>query len=222
MFEMAPTRPPGSVVLTDLRAKLRYTQEEMAQALGLKRGTYKNYEYIIDPPDDLLAQVRAMVSQMRPTAAAPTGRLRVIGSAGAGPIPASESDEDLMYVPVQFAREDYQGLVLGQDALSMWPYLHPGDTLIFKASATPRAGKIVAVRLAGESMPVVKKMTVEAGRLALVSLNPSYPHPDIEGATMLGVLAGIISADNRVQIGPEDAGLSETDIESYFRSRLPT
>lgn len=197
------------------------TQAELADQLGMSRGTYKNYEYQQAPSDEMLEKVASISGAMKPLVPARSAKLRVVGSVGAGPVPLSEIDEYGIYVPIEFAQPDYQGLVLGSDAISMWPYLQPGDTLVAKPSSTPRAGKWVLVRLGNDLTPVVKKMEVHKGALILRSLNPASESPSIDGATMLGVVTGLISADGRMKIGPEDSGIDERYMELHLGSRLP-
>lgn len=225
MWTVAANTPSQEALeLVSIRKKLRLKQREMADALGVGFDRYRNMEYR-HPTKEALDAARFMLAKdqpigllgLRPTA---TGKLRVLGSVGAGPGPEYARDDWEMYVPVEFSRDDYGGLTVPPDATSMLPTIHPGDTLIFKVQPVPKLNKILAVRLPGDTYPVVKKCVYKDGKLTLRSLNPEFPDLAIDGGEVLGYLVGIISVDYTIRIGPEDSGIDERFVEDHMRSRL--
>lgn len=211
----------ASIELKTIRKKLKMTQAQMGEALGFKdRGTYKNYEYTQSPTPAMLQTARRMADGLRPLSAIPTGPIEVLGAIGANTKgPDSEPDADEMQVPIAFAREDYKGVPVPAGEFSMVPYIHPGDTLIFKKGS--KMDKFVAVRLDGETLPVCKKLTVSKGKPIFKSMGKGYAEIDASNHQVLGYLVGIVSADMTLIIGPDDRGYNEASIREAIGSRLP-
>lgn len=202
-----------------IRERLRFSQQEFAERLGLSFTTYRNYEYR-KPPPALLEKARTMLRGLETLTAAPSGvipRLGAIGANTRGPIYAG--DDGQMEVPIRFARPEYTGVSVQANEYSMLPYIQPGDTLVFKKGS--RMDRFVAVRLQGETLPVCKKLTIDAGRAVLRSTNPDYEDIPAEGHEILGYCVGIIPADDRLSIGPDDAGISENYLRDLLSARLP-
>lgn len=207
------------------KRELRLTQEEMAAALGLSYGQYRNYEYRPDQelPPDLLAKLRKMGYQksrqapMLPVAPGLSGTIKLVGSVAAG-FETNTTHEGLVYVPIEFARDYYSACICDGD--SMMPILHHGDTLIFKDQARPISRLPFAVRYESDNSVVVKEMTYKDNYWYLRSWNPLFEDRPLEGGQLLGYLVGIISRDGAFKIGPVEEGLSLNRIEDFLRGRL--
>lgn len=223
MWDVAANTPSqASQELRSIREKLRLKQHELAAMLEVPFDRYRNYEYRNVPERvlDLARDILVRANGLRGVRQAPTGKLKVLGSTGAGDSPIYEPDEDFIFVPIEFVRNEYGATTVEANQFSMLPYIHPGDTLIFKRTDTPKLDKIIAVRLRGETESVVKKCTLVERRLVLRSYNPDYPDIPIDGSTVLGYLTGIVGVDGAFRLGPEDGGIDESYIESQLRSRL--
>lgn len=219
----ANTPTKWAIELKEIRERLRLKQREMAESLGVPFDRYRNYEYR-NPPSKVLDNAREMVAKessgfysLKPR---PTGKLRVLGSIGAGDAPDYEPDDHWIFVPIEYVREDFGAISIMPDGFSMLPYLHPGDILIFKRTDVPKLGKIIAVRLPGEVLPVAKKCVLKDGKPTLHSFNEDYPDIPIDGARILGYLTGIVAGDGSLRLGPEEAGIDERFIDSQLRARL--
>jgi len=184
------------------REGLRLKQFEIADQLGIKRSYYANLESGQSIPEriyqkllmmgfDRAAPVGGKVFTLR---AQPTAQIKIYGAVSAGDGHTGEIDDHYMDVPVEFARQDYAGLIA--DGMSMFPLIAPGDTLIFCDHVAPKLGYIFAVELPGGEW-VVKQLAEKDGEIVLRSLNPHYD--DIHGPYRLGgFLVGVIHDD-----GPE-------------------
>lgn len=86
-----PSREASELV--EIREKLRFSQQEFAQRLGLSFTTYRNYEYR-KPPHALLEKARTMMRGLETLTAAPSGAIPRLGAIGAntrGPISYARS-----------------------------------------------------------------------------------------------------------------------------------
>ena len=193
--------------------------------LEMSLGAFNNYLYR-DPPEWLLKKAEryyAMAMNIgSPLSSTGEGLLRVVASVGAGGHPDSQRDEEPLHVPIEFSHPDYRGMVIEQSGSSMMPYLHPGDTIVLKPQLIVKLGKFMVIR--NDSSPTelfVKKAEFNGDRFIFKSLNPK--HDDIvgDGYSLVGLVVGIISADQSIKIGPIDVGIDEDFIHSQLRSRLP-
>lgn len=227
IWSVAADTPKESQQLKAIREELRLTQSEMGATFGLSRAQYKNYEYQVRPPDDMLRTARLMLAEFQSRGGLRTLRpmqmasIPVFGSAGAGSPPTSSRDSGEVFVPIEFFQPDYHGIVLEPDALSMLPYLHPGDTLIFKDTEQAKAGKIMAINPGDGELPIVKKIRYGESGIILHSFNAEFPDVPLAGGRVLGFLVGLIGLNQDFRVGPEDSGLTEHHIEELFRARIP-
>jgi phage repressor protein C with HTH and peptisase S24 domain len=128
------------------------------------------------------------------TKAEPTGKLKIYGAISAGLGNTSSIDAVEMDVPIQFARDDYGGLII--EGNSMEPFLRPSDVAIFRDWYAEKPGHVVAAQL-GTGEYVAKFMDTTRHGYRLRSFNPEYPDI-LDNFRILGFLVGYIRDD-----GPE-------------------
>lgn len=213
----------SSVEIASLRKRLRMNQREMAEALGVGFTTYHNWEYKNAPPEDALDKARSMVEGLgEARARGDKVKIPILGYVGAGDDrPMGDGEREGIYVSSVFADRGYSASVLGADSVSMLPYLHPGDTAIFKPWSIPKVGFVIAAKLPEQPEAVVKELIYLNGVLTLRSFNPEVPDIVQAGMQMVGYLVGFESPDGRVRIGPEEGGITRGFLDHTFRSRLP-
>lgn len=216
MSETYPSK--DALELVEIRKHLRFSQAKFAQLLGLGFATYKNYEYR-DVPPEVMKKARSMRGDGMVELTGQTGTIQKLGAIGANLHgPGYQGDDDEMIVPIAFARPDYKGVPVPSGEYSMLPFIQPGDTLVFKGGS--KLHMFVAARLQGETLPVCKKLTTEAGRAVLRSMNPDYADIPADGHEIVGYLVGIIPADSPLIIGPYDEGLNDITIKTLLNGRL--
>jgi transcriptional regulator with XRE-family HTH domain len=126
----------------------------------------------------------------------PTGRLRVVGAASAGPGNGDHPDYDeLEGVPIELCRADYIGMSVQGD--SMIPLLLPGDVAVFCEHHVEKYGYVWLIRKPDATV-AVKRLVFDDTKVTIESLNPSYAVEDASGIELLGFLVGIWRTD-----GPE-------------------
>lgn len=199
----------------------------MARELGVSRTRYVNWEngpYGPNPDiqpklterlDDLERMHSGGLARLKGQA---QGKLKMFGNVGAGSEPYHGDSEGEMDVPIEFAAEDFGGLVCEGD--SMLPYLHPGDTLVFLNCTQARLNKLFAVRPTKGGYPLVKRLVYEDGKWLLRSFNVRHKDLPLEDYTLLGYLAGFISGDGHIKVGPIRDGITETFLLERFQTRI--
>jgi transcriptional regulator with XRE-family HTH domain len=194
---------------------------KIARALGIDPSWFREgpdeltVEYVAPGPNSIVAERRAQY--MPSTEAKGTVPIPVIGAIGAGEESGSDEEPRVLYVPAEFAGQDHGAFPL--EGNSMLPYLHPGDTLIFKLTYQPRIGRVNAVICPGDSKPVAKQVALRDGDLRIESFNDAYEAVASDGVRFLGFLIGI-DGDN-LRMGPIWDGIGKDYIERELRSRLP-
>ena len=207
-----------------LKGESFYNALNIGEALGLE--AFLNYLYR-EPPPWLIRKAEAYrerfhgpdVLQLKSTG---EGKLKVVGSVGAGGHPDWQGDDNELDVPIEFSKLDWRGFTIDQAGSSMMPYLHPGDTIVLKPQLIVRIGKFMVIR--NESRPTelyVKKAEFIDDRFVFKSLNPKHEDIVADGYSLVGLVVGIISADQSIKIGPIDNGIDEEFMEFQFLSRLP-
>ena len=193
--------------LRDIRERIGISQKSMAELLLGKeahRSTYANWENdTASVPLTILEKARALDRQRVILAgvggpnfgsltAEDSGRVKIYGGVLAGTGNASSIDALELDVPIQFARDDYGGMVVQGD--SMLPLLAPGDTVIFRDWTQPKAGYVFAAKIVDgpdKGNWVVKLLAIHNDRFVLRSLNGEYE--DVFGPFQLaGFLVGIV------------------------------
>ena len=218
-------RPESADRLAQWRRGLtpKLSQQKLAEKLGLKRTTYASYEERIPIPGEIQDRLKALgfdaEEGLTPLRGRLRGKLKVYGSIGAGDTPQTESDFEVLDVPAEFDQPDFGGLTCEGD--SMMPYIHPGDSLVFRNESRPRRGMVFAIRKVGESYPCVKEIGYLNGDWWLVPWNPKHEKALLGNAAVLGVLVGIISKDETLKMGPVPDGMDQEYIVRKLMNRLP-
>lgn len=218
------------------------TQEQVADRIGKSASSVRGYEKgegqiwrhpeLINALAEALGVTAAFLfgglgqtwfegegPRFRSVEALPQAQIRRLGYIGGG----TESSQDpldalgVLYVPLEFAGEDHTGFEL--EGNSMLPYLHPGDTLIFKMNYQPRIGRINAAILKEDGGPVAKQVEIRDGNLVLASFQDDYAPIPPEDVKFLGYLIGIDGESLR--IGPIWDGIGRDYLDRELRSRLP-
>lgn len=187
-------------------------QTDFAKLIGVSQGRLANWEIgKHDPPADILASAAEvlhvsqewLITGKRPISLnesahtyklnpAPTGRLKIVGSASAGPGNGDHPDDDeLDGVPAELCMPDYCGFIVEGD--SMMPVLLPGDVAVFKIHRTEKFGYVWLIRRPDKNISV-KKLEYDNGPV-LHSVNPIYSPEIASGVELLGFLVGIWRID---------------------------
>lgn len=191
--------------LKAFRESLRYTQAEIADALGVDRTRYKNWEYgYALPPTNVVRELKRMGygEKQKPIADTAVGRPKIpVGFSlaaipFAGIVPAGEwgdplASEEFVEVEVKFEHpRRYATKVVGD---SCWPALHQGDLAIWHQDMNPPYGSIVLAQRRGDHGCTVKELRYEDGRPVLHSVNPNHEDPsDGDGWGVIARLVGVI------------------------------
>lgn len=168
------------------RSRLGYSQQQLADILGVSRSTVAMWESGKSRPDlnmlrRLAAALHTTVSELlgEEQTEMPRGvRIPVYGSVAAGiPIEAvenydSEDPDDWEEIPAQLARSaQYIALRLKGD--SMEPRMRSGDVVIVRLQDTIESDDIAIVRVNGDEA-TCKIIRITENGLFLISLNPAY------------------------------------------------
>ncbi|MGM9652744.1 MAG: LexA family protein [Eubacteriales bacterium] len=168
------------------RSRLGYSQQQLADILGVSRSTVAMWESGKSRPD--LNMLRRLAAALHTTVSELLGeeqtemphgvRIPVFGSVAAGiPIEAvenydSEDPDDWEEIPAQLARSaQYIALRLKGD--SMEPRMRSGDVVIVRLQDTIESDDIAIVRVNGDEA-TCKKIRITENGLFLISLNPAY------------------------------------------------
>ena len=167
--------------LKELRKAAGYTQQKLADKMGVSRTTVTMWESgtdcgmenaqrlakLFDVPVDALISSAPHVS---PGAV----RVPVYGTIPAGvPMEAIEDIIDYEEIPQEWTRggREFFGLRIKGD--SMYPRYEDGDVIIFKRQDTCENGQDCAVMVNGDDA-TFKRVKLSDRAVVLVSLNPNY------------------------------------------------
>lgn len=185
--------------LRDIRIKLEMTMANFADAIGVGRSRYKNWEYgVVDKiPSEPLNRARALLkgsNVSRPTI--PAGQL-LVPVPYVGLVAASSKvdwtdpleSETFEYVPPEMAdiRGRFSCRVVGD---SMYPLLIPDDLCVFQASNIPKLG-IIVLHKSPENTITVKALKHDGTNFILHPLNSEY-QDEIAMGEVIGHLVGIV------------------------------
>ncbi len=174
------------------------TQQAMADALGIKRSRYANYECGASNPDATVTERLAGIG-FEPTPGPPL----VPASQLFVPVPyigfVAASDkvnwtdpfesETFEFVPPEMG--DTRGrFACRVSSDSMYPLLEPGDVCVFHRTDVPRIGLVILFR-SNENLVTIKLLKHDGTNYLLKPLNTRYEDNIAEGA-MLGYLVGIV------------------------------
>jgi transcriptional regulator with XRE-family HTH domain len=190
----------------------RLSQHALADKAGIKRSRLAQYEAGRTEPSLLVLNMLASALSVRasdlidengpeassiPDAAGglqrlraeATGKIKIYGPISAGSGNVGQMDAYELDVPIQFAREDFAGMVIEGD--SMEDALFSSDLCIFKDWNTYKPGGFVHAAQLETGEWVAKLALYENGRLILRSFNQKYP--DIQDEFSLkGFLVGLV------------------------------
>lgn len=184
--------------LREFRKRNGFTQQEMADKLGIKRSRYANFEVGLSTPDaDLMVKLRALglADEVGPPTI-PASQLQIpipyLGLISASD-PVSWTDpfdsDTFEFVPPEMG--DPKGRFSCRVASdSMMPLLQPNDLCIFQKTDVPRIGHVILFR-SFEHKITIKLLKHDGENFVLTPLNPKYESVIAEG-TMLGYLVGIV------------------------------
>lgn len=172
----------SATILKTIREKLRLTQAEFAEELGITRERYKNYEYsLAKAPGDILQKARVIehtlsIPLREPgfLVTFPPQPMRYAGGIPAGdwadPFEA-ESFEDVD--PYLWHAKRWCATIEG---FSCYPALQPGDFTIWHEDENPRVGLLVAAKRTEDNAATVKVLEYDDAerRSILKAVNPDY------------------------------------------------
>lgn len=184
--------------LKAFRKSKDWTQQQTADALGIKRARYANYETGASKPDaKVLGKLVSLGFEP------PVGPPLIPASQLLVPVPflgmiaASDKvnwtdpfeSETFEYVPPEMgdARGRFACAVASD---SMMPLLEPGDVCVFQKTEVPRIGLVILFRSA-DKLVTIKQLKHDGENYVLKPLNPRYSDHVAEGQ-MLGYLVGIV------------------------------
>lgn len=173
-----------SDMLVYLRKKANMSQQELSDALGMKRSTVGMYETGKREPDFETLEVFAdffNVSMDVMTGRGGEGGIRseqipTLGSIPAGiPIEAIEDIVDWEEIPASMCSggRQYFGLLVKGD--SMYPEYMEGDTIIVRKTPTFESGDVCVVYVNGYDATLKRVKVDENGAWTLIPRNPEYP-----------------------------------------------
>lgn len=168
--------------IKERRLALHYTQEELAQKLGLQKSAIAKYENgrvenikrsIIALMSDVLECSPSYLMGLDDTKGCHGVKINVLGRVAAGiPIHAVEDIIDTEEISEDMAKTgDFFGLKIKGD--SMEPRICDGDVVIVRQQPDADSGDIVIALVNGDDA-TCKRLTKYAGGIGLVSLNSKY------------------------------------------------
>lgn len=174
--------------IKERRLAMNYTQEELAQRLGLQKSAIAKYEN--GRVENIKRSIIALMSEVlecSPTylmgwdeknessdKKAGVGiKINVLGRVAAGiPISAVEDIIDTEEISEEMASTgEFFGLKIKGD--SMEPRIYDGDVVIVRQQSDADSGDIVIALVNGDDA-TCKRLTKYAGGIGLISLNPKY------------------------------------------------
>ena len=201
-----PDRPTSDEIRS-FRQMKRFSQREMAEFLGVERGTYKNYE--IEPenggskfPTKLIPALYMLgFKSSIKNLSIPAGEMDIavpfIGLVSANTPPNWDfpNDTDSMeYVPAEMGH--LKGRFAARiDDDCMAPLLWHDDIVVFQESSTPKVGRVVLFRT-HDGYITVKQMKHDGTDYYLHPLNAKYSDSPAAG-TVVGYLVGIVRYEGR-------------------------
>lgn len=168
--------------IKERRIALHYTQEELAQKLGLQKSAIAKYENgrvenikrsIIALMSDVLECSPSYLMGLDDKIGCRGVKINVLGRVAAGiPIHAVEDIIDTEEIPAEMAKTgEFFGLKIKGD--SMEPRIYDGDVVIVRQQSDADSGDIVIALVNGDDA-TCKRLTKYAGGIGLISLNSKY------------------------------------------------
>ena len=182
--------------LRRFRRGKNWTQQAIADMLGLKRTTYTSYEQgIASPPKSVLDKLRSYgfddVGDMRGVTPQRPVALRYIGavsaSSRAGWTDPREVDE-VIAVPPEMGGDERFACTVESD--SCFDLLWPGDTAIFHRCQIPKMNHVMLFRSTDNQL-TIKQVKHNGTDWILHPLNAKYTDEPADGS-VVGFLVGIL------------------------------
>lgn len=196
--------------IQDFRHRMRWTQADLAEKIGVTRSAMASYESGRVSPNRHVVQkllelgfapgtsaVREEPSRyvlLQPTQAIVPKQAVMIPFAGE--VPCStwgdplDSEEHIEVESVFVKTGRFAAKVVGD---SCFPALLPGDITIWEHDFSPPYGTIVLAQRKGDHGCTVKKLEHDGGRAVLSPLNPVYDRPeDGEGWGVIARLVAVV------------------------------
>lgn len=193
--------------LRQFRKAIRYTQSELAEALGIPLDRYKNYEYgKAEPPAPIIRELRKLGYGKAQTSGSPhlSNPAIPVGFAPltiryAGVVPAGNWGDPLAseeFIETEAKFEHPQRFAATVTGDSCYPALHQGDFTIWHSDRTPPYGSIVIAQRVSDSCCTVKQLVYEGNGPKLHAINPSFD--DIENTEEWEVIARLVGVQRKV------------------------
>lgn len=182
-------------ILRELRQKLRFTQAQFADELGVKRAAYKNWEYgLSNFPAELEPKLQAMINHHEAgiplvpiiAPAVPIPFLGVVAADNQANWTDPFDSDDEIYVPNEMAERGRFACTVQTD--SMYDFIHPGDILVFHRSDIPRIGAVTMWR-DDRGMIAIKTLKHNGSEYLLEPFNKTYDSCPARGMPV-GYLVG--------------------------------
>jgi transcriptional regulator with XRE-family HTH domain len=211
MFVVAADTPIAQQ-LRALRKRLRLTQEELADELGVGRPAYKNWEYgQSNPPEKVMWRLRAMgmgheVGQPLIPASQLLIPITYIGAVNASEkanwTDPFETDEFELVPPEMGDARGRFCCKIASD--SCFDLLWPDDIAVFQRSDIPKIGAVVLFR-SFENRITIKQLKHDGTNFILHPLNSAYEDEPATGS-MVGYLVGIVREQGSKRVTVYDPG----------------
>lgn len=175
------------------RRNFRLTQLEVANAVGVSRGAYANWESdLANPSEDNLAKLKEIGfggESWLPSSPEAFGFLSLpfFGSISASQVSKFiefDYSELIEYVPA--AWETKNCITCKTDSLSMLPLVEPDDLMMFVRDRTLKSGRVVMFQCTSGPI-IIKQLRYKDGQYVLSSL-----HEQFEDVTAVGVQIGYL------------------------------
>lgn len=171
------------MTLKELRKAAHYTQQKLADRLGVARSTVAMWETgEVDYGTDMARRIANLLGVPvgillgeRPTSTSPDAvRIPVLGTIRAGvPLDAIEEILDYEEIPADWTRGDKEFFALRVTGDSMSPVYLDGDIIILRKSETCDSGQDCAVMVDDEDA-TFKRVKWSPRGVTLQALNPDY------------------------------------------------
>ena len=169
--------------IKERRLQMAYTQEELAQKLGLQKSAIAKYEngrvenikrsVIADMANILECSPSYLMGWDEPTPSRKGVIINVLGRVAAGiPLEAIEDIIDTEEISEEMAKTgEFFGLQINGD--SMEPKFSKGDVVIVRKQNDAESGDIVIAMVNGDDATCKRLKKYQEG-IALISTNPAY------------------------------------------------